>query len=175
MKTPRHPVIEFSLRFAPRLALSLVVTGALFGGAAQARSSCAAIQASKVDLILGARKPTELEAFAIVGDFPPPEQLRRALNHVAQVSNANFKVRAETLRSLLIAIQESNFRTWNFLQFRTADGGLGFVGEQGYFVLATPDGRLRKGIMDTNREIGNDGIWRGGSEESRDLTIDPGF
>lgn len=144
-----------------RILLVLMVSTP-FG--ARAESRCTVIHDALTEIVSGHRAPTLEEAMGIVGDERAPVQVRRALDHLLKMPN-QYQVRIQTLAQLFQAIRHRQYFTWSFEKFTGPDGEVGFVGDQGYFVLLKYDGRILKGTFRVERDLNDYGEWNGRADE----------
>lgn len=131
---------------------------------ARAESRCSIIHDALAEVVSGRRAPTLEEAMGIVGDERAPVQVRRALDHLLKMPN-QYQVRVQTLAQLFQAIRHRQFFTWSFEKFTGPNGEVGFVGDQGYFVLLKYDGRILKGTFRIERDLNDYGEWNGHADE----------
>ncbi|MBX3019033.1 MAG: hypothetical protein KF767_14190 [Bdellovibrionaceae bacterium] len=129
-----------------------------------AEARCAVIHEPLTDLIQGRRPPTLDEALRIVGDELAPKQVRRALEHVLKMPNV-YEARVQALEQLFQAIRQLQYFTWKFEKFTGPDREVGYVGDQGYFVLLKRDGRILKGMFRLERDLNDYGEWNGHADE----------
>lgn len=132
---------------------------------AQAKNACASIHHPLIEIQSGFRAPTVTEALEIVGEGPAPVLVRKALDFVFQMPPQAFQARVQIGRLLFDAIKTRSSQTWTFDKFTASDGSIGYVGDQGYFVLFKATGQILKGTFRIERDLNDYYEWNGHADQ----------
>lgn len=138
---------------------------------AQANSRCAGTHSPQAEIQAGMRIPTFNEALQIVGDHSPKVQVRKALDFIYAMPPHAFKARIDAARIFFQAIKELSDSDWKFGKFTASDGSVGYVGDQGQFVLFKTNGLILKGSFRIERDLNEYDEWNGHADNMTEYPL----